>query len=186
MKKWSLFLASILLLAACSNEEAEPAKTKEKDEPEMAVEQKSMTEEGFITQVGGESILVNNIYFSIPEDVKVQLSDGAKTTEGVIRDIRTGMKVSMDYQGPLAESFPMQGEAETITILTDENSVKQSEALEAFINGEQLPKLIMMGQPIVRDNEIGFLFSNMDTGEMSEVRIDLDTHEYTIGGEPNE
>ncbi|WP_256204321.1 DUF3221 domain-containing protein [Planococcus faecalis] len=186
LKKWSLFLASILLLAACSNEETEPAKTKEKDEPEMAVEQKSMTEEGFITQVDGESILVNNIYFSIPEDVNVQLSDGAKTTEGVIRDIRTGMKVSMDYQGPLAESFPMQGEAETITILTDEDSVKQSEALEAFINGEQLPKLIMMGQPIVRDNEIGFLFSNMEAGKMSEVRIDLDTHEYTISGELNE
>ncbi|ANU11120.1 hypothetical protein A1A1_17505 [Planococcus antarcticus DSM 14505] len=186
MKKWSLLVASVFLLAACSNEEAEPAETEEPEKAEMAVDQESMTEEGFITQVSGESILVNNIYFSIPEDVKVQFSDGAETTEGVIRDIRTGMKVSMDYQGPLAESFPMQGEAETITILTDEDSVEQSEALEAFINTEQLSRLIMMGQPIVRDNEIGFLFSNMETGEMSEVRIDLDTHEYTIGGEENE
>ncbi|MBT2571677.1 DUF3221 domain-containing protein [Planococcus sp. ISL-110] len=183
MKKRSLFLASVMLLAACSNEEAEPAEKEKADKAEMAVEQKSMTEEGFITQVSGESILVNNIYFSIPEDVKVQFNDGAETTEGVIRDIRTGMKVSMDYEGPLAESFPMQGEAETITILSDEESIKQSEALEAFINQEQLPRLIMMGQPIVRDNEIGFLFSNMETGEMSEVRIDLDTHEYTIDGE---
>lgn len=189
LKKWSLFLASVLLLAACSNEEAKPAEIKKadkKDDTEMAVEQKSMTEEGFITQVSGDSILVNNIYFSIPEDVKVQLSDGAETTEGVIRDIRTGMKVSMDYQGPLAESFPMQGEAETITILTDEESVAQSDALEAFINKEQLSRLIMMGQPIVRDNEIGFLFSNMETGEMNEVRIDLETHEYNIGGDDSE
>ncbi|ANU28400.1 hypothetical protein I858_015530 [Planococcus versutus] len=189
MKKWSLFLASVLLLAACSNEEAKLAEIKKadkKDDTEMAVEQKNMTEEGFITQVSGDSILVNNIYFSIPEDVKVQLSDGAETTEGVIRDIRTGMKVSMDYQGPLAESFPMQGEAETITILTDEESVAQSDALEAFINKEQLSRLIMMGQPIVRDNEIGFLFSNMETGEMNEVRIDLETHEYNIGGDDSE
>lgn len=183
MKKWSIFLASVLLLAACSNEEAEPAEKEEADKAEMAVEQKSMTEEGFITQVNGEDILINSIYFSIPEDVKVQFSDGAEVTEGVVRDIRTGMKVSLDYQGPLAESFPMQGEAETITILTDEDSVKQSDALEAFINKEQLPRLIMMGQPIVRDNEIGFLFSNMETGEMSEVRIDLETHDYTIDGE---
>lgn len=183
LKKWSLFLASALLLAACSNEEAQPA---EPEEAEMAVDQQGMTEEGFITQVSGEDILVNNIYFTIPEDVKVQFNDGAETTEGVVRDIRTGMKVSMDYQGPLAESFPMQGEAETITILTDEDSVKQSDALEAFINQEQLSRLIMMGQPIVRDNEIGFLFSNMETGEMSEVRIDLDTHEYTIGGDQSE
>ncbi|WP_239457112.1 DUF3221 domain-containing protein [Planococcus versutus] len=189
LKKWSLFLASVLLLAACSNEEAKLAEIKKadkKDDTEMAVEQKNMTEEGFITQVSGDSILVNNIYFSIPEDVKVQLSDGAETTEGVIRDIRTGMKVSMDYQGPLAESFPMQGEAETITILTDEESVAQSDALEAFINKEQLSRLIMMGQPIVRDNEIGFLFSNMETGEMNEVRIDLETHEYNIGGDDSE
>ncbi|MCH4825848.1 DUF3221 domain-containing protein [Planococcus halocryophilus] len=189
LKKWGLFLASALLLAACSNEETEPAgpdETEDAEKAEMAVEQKSMTEEGFITQVSGESILVNNIYFSIPEDVEVQLSDGAETTEGVIRDVRTGMKVSLDYNGPLAESFPMQGEAETITILKDEEAVKQADALEAFINAEQMSRLIMMGQPIVRDNEIGFLFSNMETGEMSEVRIDLDTHEYTIGGEKNE
>ncbi len=189
LKKWGLFLASALLLTACSNEEAKPAETKKADKDdntEIAVEQKSMTEEGFITQVSGESILVNNIYFSIPEDVKVQLSDGAETTEGVIRDIRTGMKVSMDYQGPLAESFPMQGEAETITILTDKESVTQSDALEAFINQEQLSRLIMMGQPVVRDNEIGFLFSNMETGEMNEVRIDLETHEYNISGDDNE
>lgn len=192
MKKWGLFLASVLLLAACSNEETEPAEpdktveTKETEKTEMAVDQKSMTEEGFITQVSGESILINNIFFNIPEDVKVQLSDGAETTKGVVRDIRTGMKVRLDYNGPLAESFPMQGEADTITILIDEESVKQADALEAFINGEQLSRLIMMGQPIVRDNEIGFLFSNMETGEMSEVRIDLDTHEYTIGGEKSE
>lgn len=192
MKKWGLFLASVLLLAACSNEETEPTEpdkkveTKETEKAEMAVDQKSMTEEGFITQVSGESILINNIFFNIPEDVEVQLSDGAETTKGVVRDIRTGMKVRLDYNGPLAESFPMQGEAETITILIDEESVKQADALEAFINGEQLSRLIMMGQPIVRDNEIGFLFSNMETGEMSEVRIDLDTHEYTIGGEKSE
>ncbi len=189
LKKWGIFLASVILLAACSNEEAKPAKDEKpekEDATEMAVEQKSMTEEGFITQVSGESILVNNIYFTIPEDVKVQMSDGAETTEAVVRDIRTGMKVSMDYQGPLAESFPMQGEAETITILKDEESVKQSDALEAFINKEQLSRLIMMGQPIVRDNEIGFLFSNMETGEMNEVRIDLDSHEYKIGGEDQE
>lgn len=189
LKKWGIFLASVLLLAACSNEEAKSEKDEKPEKEnatEMAVEQKSMTEEGFITQVSGESILVNNIYFTIPEDVKVQMSDGAETTEAVVRDIRTGMKVSMDYQGPLAESFPMQGEAETITILKDEESVKQSDALEAFIIKEQLSRLIMMGQPIVRDNEIGFLFSNMETGEMNEVRIDLDSHEYKIGGDDQE
>ena len=183
LKKWSLFLASALLLAACSNEEAAPAEKEEADKAEMAVEQKSMTEEGFITQINETDILINSIYFSIPEDVKVQFSDGAEVTEAEVRDIRTGMKVSLDYQGPLEESFPMQGEAETVTILKDEDSAKQSEALEAFITKEQLPRLIMMGQPIVRDNEIGFLFNNMETGEISEVRIDLETHDYTIDGE---
>ncbi|MBD8015639.1 DUF3221 domain-containing protein [Planococcus wigleyi] len=183
MKKWRLFLASVLLLAACSNEEAEPAEKEQADQAEMAVEQKSMTEEGFITQINETDILINSIYFSIPEDVKVQFSDGAEATEAEVRDIRTGMKVSLDYQGPLEESFPMQGEAETVTILTDEDSAKQSEALEAFITKEQLPRLIMMGQPIVRDNEIGFLFNNMESGEISEVRIDLETYDYTIDGE---
>lgn len=182
VKKWSMFLAGIVLLTACSNEEAAPAEPKEK-EPAAEEQQQEMTESGFITQVRGEEILVNNIYFKIGEDVKVNFDDGGETAEGAVSDIRTGMKVSVDYTGPLAESFPMQGEANVISILNDEDSASQSEALQEFINKEQVASLIIMGQPIVRDNEIGFLFSNMEDGNMSEVRIDLDTHEYTIGGE---
>ncbi|RAZ68373.1 DUF3221 domain-containing protein [Planococcus maitriensis] len=186
MKKASLFLAGFLLLAGCSDDAApaEPSATEE--EPEIAVEQEGMTEEGFITQIGDGRILINSIYFSVPEDVEVQFAEGGETTEAVISDLRTGMKVSTDYTGPLEESYPMQGEADKITILEDEESKRQSEALQAFINGEQLSKLIILGQPIVRGDEIGFLFNNMETGELTEVRIDMDTLEYTMGNDENE
>lgn len=183
MKKWSLVLASFLLLAACSDDKETSKETTPPADTEAPAEVTEMVEEGFITQVTGNEILVNNIYFSITDEVAVDFDNGTETTDGVISDIRTGMKVSVDYKGPLAESFPMQGEADTVSILNDEESASQAEALTAFIEGEQLPRLIMMGQPIVRDNEIGFLFTNMENNEMSEVRIDLDTHEYTIGGE---
>lgn len=189
MKKASLFLAGFLLLAGCSDdaaptEPAEPEATEE--EPEIAVEQEGLTEEGFITQIGDGRILINNIYFSIAEDVEVQFAEGGETTEAVISDLRTGMKVTTDYTGPLEESFPMQGEAEKITILQDEESKRQSEALQAFINEEQLSTLILMGQPIVRGDEIGFLFNNMETGDLTEVRIDMNTLEYTMGNEEDE
>ncbi|MGB6778127.1 MAG: DUF3221 domain-containing protein [Planococcus citreus] len=189
MKKASLFLAGFLLLAGCSDdaaptEPAEPAGNEE--EPEIAVEQEGMTEEGFITQIGDGRILINSIYFSVPEDVEVQFAEGGETTEAVISDLRTGMKVKTDYTGPLEESYPMQGEAEKITILQDEESQRQSEALQAFINEEQLSKLIILGQPIVRGDEIGFLFNNMETGDLTEVRIDMNTLEYTMGNEEDE
>ncbi|WP_434399332.1 YobA family protein [Planococcus sp. 11815] len=189
MKKASLFLAGFLLLAGCSDdaaptEPAEPAGNEE--EPEIAVEQEGMTEEGFITQIGDGRILINSIYFAIPEDVEVQFAEGGETTEAVISDLRTGMKVKTDYTGPLEESYPMQGEAEKITILQDEESQRQSEALQAFINEEQLSKLIILGQPIVRGDEIGFLFNNMETGDLTEVRIDMNTLEYTMGNEEDE
>jgi len=189
VKKASLFLAGFLLLAGCSDDAApteptEPAGTEE--EPEIAVEQEGLTEEGFITQIGDGRILIGNIYFSVPEDVEVQFAEGGETTEAVISDLRTGMKVTTDYTGPLEESFPMQGEAEKITILQDEESLRQSEALQAFINEEQLSKLILMGQPIVRGDEIGFLFNNMETGELTEVRIDMNTLEYTMGNEEDQ
>lgn len=189
MKKASLFLAGFLLLAGCSDDAAptEPAESSAtEEEPEIAVEQEGMTEEGFITQIGDGRILINSIYFSVPEDVEVQFAEGGETTEAVISDLRTGMKVSTDYTGPLEESYPMQGEADKITILEDEESKRQSEALQAFINGEQLSKLIILGQPIVRGDEIGFLFNNMETGELTEVRIDMDTLEYTMGNDENE
>lgn len=187
MKKFGMLMASLLLLAACSDDKtATPATEEPAKEPEQEVaaeQQQEMTEEGFITQVTTDKILVNNIYFAIPEDVKIVSDNGEAKTDAVIGDIRTGMKVSVDYMGPLPQSFPMEGEADTVTILTDEDSKAQSDALLAFINEEKLSRLLMLGQPIVRDNKIGFLFSNMENGKMSEVKIDLDTHEYTIGEE---
>nr|WP_251047858.1 DUF3221 domain-containing protein [Planococcus sp. ISL-109] len=180
-----MFLAGILLLAGCSDEAA-PTEPAGEEEPEIAVDQEDMTEEGFITQVGNGSILINNIYFAVTDDVEVQFAEGGETTEAAISDIRTGMKVSADYSEPLAESFPMQGEAEKITILMDEESKRQSEALQAFINGEQLSTLILMGQPIVRGDEIGFLFTDMESGELTEVRIDMNTLEYTMGNTESE
>ncbi len=185
LKKFGLMIASLLFLAACSDDNNAAPKEEAAAKPaeqEVAVEQKEMTEEGFITQVTTDQILVNNIYFDIPEDVKVVSMNGEESTDGVISDIRTGMKVNIEYMGPLPEGFPMEGQADVVSIMNDEQSKKESDALSAFIQGEQLPRLLMIGQPLVRDNNIGFLFSNMENGKMSEVKIDLDTHEYTIGG----
>ncbi|WP_372869555.1 hypothetical protein [Planomicrobium okeanokoites] len=173
----------MLFLSACSEEEAKPAETEEKEETAAEQEQVEMTESGFITQIRNDKVLVNNIYFAVDEEVTVDSGNGSDSTEAVLSDIRTGMKVEIDYKGPLEQAFPLQAEAESITILNDAESVKQSEALQAYINKEQLASLLILGQPIVRDNEIGFLFNNMDTGKMQEVRIDLDTHEYTEGNE---
>ncbi|HSP23376.1 MAG TPA: hypothetical protein VLQ20_13725 [Planococcus sp. (in: firmicutes)] len=186
MKKFGLMIAGLMFLAACSdNNKAEPAaqETAPPAEQEVATEQQDMTEEGFITQVTTDKILVNNIYFDIPEDVAIRLKNGEESKDGVISDIRTGMKVNIEYKGPLAEGFPMEAQAEVVSILNDSESKEESEALLAFIEEEQLPRLLMLGQPLVRDNKIGFLFTNMENGKMSEVKIDLDTHEYTIGGE---
>lgn len=183
MKKWGLLLAGMLFLSACSEEEAKPAETEEKEEAAAEQEQVEMTESGFITQIRNDKVLVNNIYFAVDEEVTVDSGNGSDSTEAVLSDIRTGMKVEIDYKGPLEQAFPLQAEAESITILNDAESVKQSEALQAYINKEKLASLLILGQPIVRDNEIGFLFNNMDTGKMQEVRIDLDTHEYTEGNE---
>ena len=177
-------MASLLLLAACSNdEEAKPEVEEPKKEEVAAEQQQDMTEEGFITQVTTDQILVNNIYFSVPEDVNIEYDNGKEQKDAVISDIRTGMKVVVDYKGPLEESFPMEGTADSVSILNDDASVAEADALTAFIEGEKLPTLLMLGQPIVRENEIGFLFTNMENGKMSEVKIDLDTHEYTIGEE---
>lgn len=186
LKKWGILLAGMLVLSACSDDEAKPAETETKEENAAVQEQTEMTESGFITQIRNDKVLVNNIYFSVGEDVTVDSDDGSETTDKVLSDIRTGMKVDIDYKGPLDQVFPLEAEAQGITILNDEESVKQAEALQTYINKEQLASLLIMGQPIVRNNEIGFLFNNMESGEMQEVRINMDTHEYTVGNEDTE
>jgi hypothetical protein len=184
LKKLTVLLASFLLLAACSDDQAAAPKeeTQAPKKEEAAAEQKEMAEKGFITRVTESEILVNNIYFTVGKDVTVQSDNGSEKSDAVISDIRAGMKVSVDYKGPLGGSFPMEGDADAVTILTDEESAEQADALQAFIKEEKLSSILMMGQPIVRDNEFGFLFNNMETGEVSEVKVDLDTHKYTIDG----
>lgn len=174
------------MLSACSEEEAKPAESEPKEEVAAEQEQKEMTESGFITQIRNDKILVNNIYFAVGEEVTVDSNDGSASTDGVVSDVRTGMKVDITYTGPIEQGFPLQANADSITILSDDESVKESEALQAYINKEKIASLLILGQPIVRDNEIGFLSNNMETGQMQEVRIDLDTHEYTVGNEDEE
>ncbi len=187
MKKMSFLLVGLMLLSACSEEEAtpvEPEETEEvaveEEEQEDAVE-KEMTESGFITQIQNDRILVNNVFFTVGEEVEVDSTDGSETSEAVLSDLRTGMKVDVSYTGTLEEGFPLTGEADSITILNDEETLEQTEALQAYINQEQISTLIILGLPIVSDGEIRFLSNDTATGDLQEVRIDLETQEYTIG-----
>ncbi|AQQ53056.1 hypothetical protein [Planococcus lenghuensis] len=159
-------------------ETVEEETTVEPDEELQAFE-----EEGFVTQVTAEGFLVNNVFFSVGEETEVFADDGSEVTESALNQIAAGQKVLVEYEGTPSGQFPLEAEAGTITILEDEESARQAAALEAFIQGEELARLAILGQPIVREDEIGFLFTNFENGKIAEVRINLETHEYTIDGE---
>lgn len=164
-------------------EEVVEEETVEEEVAPPAEELQAFEEEGFVTQVTADGFLVNNIFFSVGAETEVFTDDGSEVTESALNQIAAGQKVFVEYEGTPSGQFPLEAEAGTITILEDEESARQAAALEAFIQGEELARLAILGQPIIRDDEIGFLFTNFENGKIAEVRINLETHEYTIDGE---
>ncbi|WP_088006405.1 hypothetical protein [Indiicoccus explosivorum] len=205
MKKWAILAASAVFLASCA-EEAEPAEeetpveevteevpaeeTEEVTEPEAEEEVAEepaepadatvYEEEGFISQVQSEGFLVNGILFSVGDGTEVVYEDGA---EGTISEIAAGQKVVVSYEGEPTGQYPLEAEAGTVTILNNAEAQEQADAIAAFIESEELGDLSILGRPIVQDGMLGFIYTDMESGEIREVQIDLETHEYTIDGE---
>jgi hypothetical protein len=84
--------------------------------------------QGYIADMNQNQILVRDIYFSI-DDAKL-ISDGDSIESS---QLRVGMEVSIKFNGIVAESFPGQAKADTISVKTHEDNLKAEEAVSAII-----------------------------------------------------
>lgn len=80
----------------------------------------SATHKGFIAEVQENSILVGDIYFTITEaklvtDKQITLKQS---------DLKVGMNVKIEFDGIVAESFPMQASADKVIIMTHSDTSK--------------------------------------------------------------
>jgi hypothetical protein len=75
---------------------------------------------GYIAEVQGNRILVGDIYFSIQEAKLV--TDKEKVLKQ--SDLQVGMNVQIEFDGIVAESFPMQASADKVIVMTHSDTSK--------------------------------------------------------------
>ena len=88
---------------------------------------------GYITSISGNSVLVeedpqdpvfggvgsNKGYFTATGETEIlRLVEGDMVTPATFEELEVGQLVSANYSGPILESYPSQGEAGGIAILT--------------------------------------------------------------------
>ena len=89
---------------------------------------------GYITSISGSSVLVeedpqdpvlggagsNKGYFDVTSETEIfRLVEGDMVVPAMFEELEVGQMVSATYSGPILESYPSQGGANSIVILVD-------------------------------------------------------------------
>jgi hypothetical protein len=120
MKKWaSFFLLLILFINGCGkqgNDQFNPSQDQPLETPAI----------GFITDRIGNAVLINDVVYEIDKETILTDSSGKNRT---IKGLILGTKVAVYPKGDLLESFPAKSGTGKIVVLTDENSLQESEMM---------------------------------------------------------
>lgn len=180
MKKLSICAAATFYLAACGTgggNGEQGAGNEPGDALSVPVENLEHTE-GFITDIDGGRVLVNDTYYTIDEESHfVSIGDG-KERELEMGDLEKGMRADVYHSGMTAKSFPAQGHASVFVVPDDELPVRQTKAFQAFLEKEG-DEFIILGQPELGEDKILFDYTIVSASETYAVELDVENHDYT-------
>lgn len=180
MLKRFWILPLVILLAACgTTSTADGGKT---DLPvELSVSVDDLTKgEGFLIRIENDKVLVNDTLFTIDGETHLVSLGSEGEVNLSVEDLKPGMKVDVYHSGMMLQSFPAQGYANVFVIKKDEQSLKEAEAFQAFLEKENRSELVIMGQIDYQEDLIIFNFTDMNDGLSYNVKLDIDTKNYTI------
>jgi hypothetical protein len=101
---------------------------------------------GYITDMDGMRILVNDTYFTADQDIIVESADGKKLK---FSDLEIGTFVEPWYSGAIRESFPAQGDVKKIVVSTDKDHIRAKTAVKAIVDYAE----DKFGKPVVFQDE---------------------------------
>ncbi|PEJ31082.1 hypothetical protein CN689_17465 [Peribacillus butanolivorans] len=87
-------------------------------------------EEGFITDLDDNRILIKGTYYKVTNRTYIQDQHGKDLSYS---DLVIGMKVKPWHRGGIKKTYPAKAEAESIRVLTDEKSLAEQKAVTAAI-----------------------------------------------------
>jgi hypothetical protein len=137
--KWLILVVGLLIIAGC--QEGSPA----------------ATHQGYIADFENNRILVGDIYFSIA-DAKIVSDTGQKLKHS---NLKVGKQVTIEFDGMVAESYPAQAGADKVIVLSNADSKKNEEAVNAIIQSAEK----QFGKPII--------ILNSDTYNNNHFRLEI-------------
>lgn len=96
---------------------------------------------GFITQMSANKLLVADIFLSTKPDTDYETDMGEPVAR---KDLKAGMKVQVLINGPIMESYPAKAKAAQVTILTDEESEKESKAVKILLKTPKIGSQVII------------------------------------------
>lgn len=130
MLRRMFIVLALLLLVACGSGAATPASSSDGGAapPSAAPNDEPATIIGQITQVG-ERVLVeeqpgqadqgSKIYFAFAEATEIFVQDGDQLRAANVADLQVGQRVQVWASGPMLESYPAQGGAAKIVVMSE-------------------------------------------------------------------
>lgn len=180
MKKFLICATATLFLSACGTGGGSGGQSdgpKAEDKLSASVEGLEKVE-GFITDIDGDRVLVNDIFYTIDEETHfVSVGDGEER-KLEIGDLEKGMRADVYHTGMVARSFPGQAHASVFVVPKDDLSLSQSEAFQAFLEKEG-NDFVLLGKPELGEETVKFDYTIVESNETYTVELDVDSHEYT-------
>ena len=180
LKKLFVFTVAAVFLSACGTSGTGGGSgDAPKAEDKLSVPVEGMEEaKGFITDIDGDRVLVNDIYYTIDDETHfVSIGDGAER-ELESGDLEKGMRADVYHSGMIARSFPGQGHAAVFVVPKDDLSKRQTEAFQAFLEKEG-NGFVLLGKPELGEDTIKFDCTIVESNETYTVELDVESHEYT-------
>lgn len=94
---------------------------------------------GFVTQVEAKELLINDIWFSVHEAVVIN----GNGDEIPVEDVGLGDKVKVEADGEISESHPRRAEAEKMSLLSDEGSMKECHAVRLVLQDPRFSEVML-------------------------------------------
>jgi hypothetical protein len=120
---------------------------------------------GFVTQLEGNQVLINDVWFSFSDQTVIKTDKDKKLHRD---DIEMGKKVNVTFDGELQESYPRRASANQLVFLTDQQSKTEGSAVRLVIKDPRFSQVVIQS---IEKNPTG-LYSL----RFKDLSIDRDVH----------
>lgn len=97
-------------------------------------------------------------------------------------DVSPGDLISIKSDGSIAESYPMQGTATVVTLFNDDESLKISSAISAFMENQTEGDVLEFNILSIEENMLTAEMKlwNLEDDRKFKVEIDVETNDYSV------